>query len=218
MTVKVNKYPLTAFVEEGTENLQVEYRSAVNEEVKETRLSNNWYLMEEAKPRLKPCKVVNATTGGDFNITISPKYYMPYTHYAVKVSGFGVNATITLSAHFDGSAVGNWTNGSTTCDGIEGVRSMYTTEEWVSPMNITAYVNIRAFVSSMNGTYVQIMPLKQMPTTAPPTTTKAQSTTMVAVTTSPPATTTENSAPGMSSKPLQAFVCVLLLLVTVPGL
>ncbi|XP_078282734.1 uncharacterized protein LOC144608634 [Rhinoraja longicauda] len=142
--------------------------------------------------QLKPCKVVNATTGGDFNITISPKYYMPYTHYAVNVSGFGVNATITLSAHFDGLAVGNWTNGSTTCDGIEGVRSMYTTEEWVSPMNITAYVNIRAFVSFVNGTYVKIMPLKQ--------------------------TTTESSAPGMSSKPLQAFVCVLLLLVTVPGL
>ncbi|XP_032905666.1 uncharacterized protein LOC116991281 isoform X14 [Amblyraja radiata] len=178
--------------------------------------------------QMSPCKIANATMGGDFNLTIYPMYYKIYTHYNVTVMGFGENATIVLSSHFNGSAVGKWINNATDCDGFKGIRSTYAMEQWVSPFNISDYVNIRAFVYMMNGTYVKNIALKQMPTTTtPPTTeavntTKPMSTTMymstTTITTRTTTVTTPNSAPGINSKPLLAFVCMLLLLVTVPGL
>ncbi|XP_055516602.1 uncharacterized protein LOC129712313 isoform X1 [Leucoraja erinacea] len=189
--------------------------------------------------QLPACEIENATMGGDFNLTIYPMYYKVYIHYNVTVSGFGENATIVLSSYFNGSAVGMWLNNATDCDGFKGNRSMYAMEQWVSPFVIGDYVKIRAFVYTMNGTYVKSLTLKQMPMTTTPTTTEVPTTTTpttteVVITTKPmgttvymskatgttttAATTTPNSAPGISSKPLLAFVCMLLLLVTVPGL
>ncbi|XP_048471465.1 placenta-expressed transcript 1 protein-like [Rhincodon typus] len=116
------------------------------------------FLQYASSGSLNLCMIENATMGGSFSLMISPKYLMPNTTYKVTVNGTGANVIVTLSASYNGSSIGNWTNNTENCAGIYGRGKLPTTEGWMSPksmMNMHSNVLFKAFVKmSENKTYV----------------------------------------------------------------
>ncbi|XP_048418325.1 placenta-expressed transcript 1 protein-like [Stegostoma tigrinum] len=188
------------------------------------------------------CMIENATMGGSFSLMIYPKYLMPNTTYRVTVNGTGAMVMVALSASYNGSSVGTWTNDAENCAGVYGSKNLSFTEKWMSPksmMNMHSYVLFKAFVKmSENMTYVMNKTLRMAPTmTAMPitqttaaynkTTTVYMSTTPYNMTTTPynmtttpynmttNFKTTTTSTGAIIFKPLSGIISMSLLFVTV---
>ncbi|XP_072449291.1 uncharacterized protein [Chiloscyllium punctatum] len=186
-----------------------------------------------------PCMIENAMMGGSFSLMIYPKYLMPNNKYNVTVNGTGTNVMVALSASYNGSSIGNWTENAENCQGIYGSRNLSFTEMWKSPesmMDTHGSILFKAFIKmSENMTYVMNKTLRLAPTnnsttmkTSTPysmtttpynmtTTPYNMTTTPYNMTTTPyvMTKTTENSASAITFKSLNGIISTFLLFVTV---
>ncbi|XP_067910433.1 uncharacterized protein [Heterodontus francisci] len=117
------------------------------------------------------CMLENAMMGGSFNLSITPKYYMPNTKYNVTIEGSASDVMVALSASYNSTSFGIWTNNAENCSGILQTSGGTTTEMWTSPENMTnmeVSVTFKAYVKiSGNMTYAMNKTIKTAPMITP---------------------------------------------------
>ncbi|CAH2320098.1 Hypothetical predicted protein [Pelobates cultripes] len=136
---------------------------------------------------------INATTAGNFTVTVSPQNLVANTSYKVTVNGLNDTKTVILRAQLNNSSVGTWQNatGVTTCDlGIAfSANSTTNTTNWTSPGSVNSSVILSVYI--LNGTG---------------TNTNVASVTIIYVAPTPSSNTTGNVTTLCNQNPINAFI------------